>query len=77
VKSDDAKATTELRTVKDPVQGAINRFVMETRLAYNRRDFDELESVASALREEKPLFDNGSWKLAHFYSSFASREDEP
>ncbi|MEQ1838942.1 MAG: hypothetical protein ABL994_00920 [Verrucomicrobiales bacterium] len=75
--AEPSKPSPELRTVKDPVQEEINQFVMDTRLAYNRRDFDELEAVASTIREKKALFDNGSWKLAHFYFSFACREDEP
>ena len=75
--ADEVVAAAKLKPAKDPIQEEIYAFRLKTRQAYNRRQFDELETKARELRVAKPLFSNGSWKIAQFYESFECRHDEP
>ena len=48
-----------------------------TRMAYNARRFDELETLADTARSTRARFGNGSWKLYQFYGAFACADTEP
>jgi hypothetical protein len=66
-----------LKEVKDPVLEEIFAFRQDVRQDYNNRRFAELENRAAEFRRTKSVFDNGSWKLLHFYESFTCRSEEP
>ncbi len=74
---EDKIAITRLKPTKDPVLEEIYAFRVKIRQLYNSRHFGELETTAAELRRTKPLFDNGSWKIAEFYDSFSCRSSEP
>lgn len=74
---DKSAELAKLHPVKDPVVEEIYVFRLETRQAYNNSRFDELEAKAVELRASKAVFDNGSWKIGNFYTSFECRYDEP
>lgn len=71
------QATGAFQAVKDPVQKEIYAYRGRTRQDYNARNFDALEREVAELRAAKPRFDEGSWKIAHFYDAFDCRKDEP
>jgi hypothetical protein len=66
----DASELARLKPTKDPVLEEINAFRQQTRQKYNTRQFAELEKLATELRQTKPVFGNGSWKIVQFYDSF-------
>jgi hypothetical protein len=75
--AEEKAAIAKLKPTKDPVQEEIYAFRLKMRALYNNRRFSELEPVAAEIRQTKPLFGNGSWKIAQFYESFACRHEEP
>jgi hypothetical protein len=70
-------AAANLKASKCPIQEQIYAFRVQVRQAYNKRQFDELESIAADARQKKELFGDGSWKLVQFYYAFECDEDEP
>lgn len=75
--AEEKAAIAKLKPTKDPIQEEIYAFRVKTRQLYNNRRLAELEQAAAELRRAKPLFDNGSWKIAEFYESFGCRAEEP
>jgi len=75
--AEEKAAIAKLKPTKDPVQEEIYAFRLKMRALYNNRRFAELEPVAAEIRQTKPLFGNGSWRIAQFYESFACRREEP
>src|SRR5437773_4206380 len=70
-------AIARLKPTKEAVLEKPSAFKVKIRQPYNSRRFGELETTAAELRRTKPLFDNGSWKIAEFYDSFSCRSSEP
>jgi len=75
--AEEKAAIAKLKPTKDPILEEIYGFRLKMRALYNSRRFSELEPVAAEIRRTKPRFDNGSWKIAQFYESFACRREEP
>jgi hypothetical protein len=74
---EERAAIARLKPTKDPVMEEIYAFRVQVRQLYNTRRFTELDKMAAELRRTKPLFGNGSWKIAEFYGSFECRSEEP
>jgi hypothetical protein len=75
--AEERAAAAQLKPIKDPILEEIYAFRQEVRENYNSRRFDQLEKRAFELRRGKPVFANGSWKIAQFYESFICRPEEP
>lgn len=61
----------------DEVYQENNDYRLRIRGLYNNRRFAQLEAEAKTARESKARMRNGAWKLNHFYTCLACREDEP
>ncbi len=62
---------------KDPIKDAIYAEQIKIRSLYNARKFAELDATAKNLRATKAVYENGSWKIAQFYSAFECQKSEP
>jgi len=70
-----AEAKT-LKKFTDSVQKEIDTYRSTVRGHFNDCRFDELENLASEARDSKEIFNNGSWKIAQFYSALDCLEDQ-
>ena len=66
-----------LTTFIDPIQVEIEAFCAQNRETLKQGRFDDLEKAAAELRAGKPLFGDGSWKIAKFYKSFECASGDP
>lgn len=77
VDAGELAAAAKLKPAEDPVFREIVAFRGKSRAAYNNSHFDELEKIATEVRESKARFGNGSWKIFQFHDSLACRDEEP
>lgn len=62
----------------DQVRAEIDDFRNRIRAYYDSSNFDALEkSVAEVRATDGPLFQDGSWKIYHFYTALRCRTGEP
>src|SRR5207245_6984287 len=73
--AEEKAAIAKLKPTKDPILEEIYGFRLKMRALYNNRRFAELEPVAAEIRRTKPLFGNGSRKIAQCYETFACRRE--
>jgi hypothetical protein len=71
------KFVAHVPAAEDSEMQELKKFYGDTRTLYNNRKLAELESLANDLRASKARFRSGAWKIDHFYTALACRDDEP
>ncbi|MCB1089713.1 MAG: DUF4034 domain-containing protein, partial [Verrucomicrobiae bacterium] len=73
IDSKERIAAMKLEAVTDPIEKERDIFMAEIRGAFDEKQFDKIETLASELKEGKALFRDGSWKIHALYDGLDNR----
>lgn len=73
----EKQEAAKLTPVKDPIVEEILKFRRGIKAMLVANKFNELESTLAEIRAQKPIYKNGSWKLAQFYNAFLIPNEAP